>query len=62
MAEFVEAWNEGVYQGYPWPRSLWLRDFERDLSSAFPFASSADRRLTARSVAPFPLRDGHDVP
>ena len=62
VVEFVEAWDEGVYRSYPFPRSLWLRDFERDLSSEFPFASSADRKLTARHYAPFPLALGPNVP
>jgi hypothetical protein len=58
-----ETW--AAYQeryGVHFPRSKWLRDFEVLLSVRFPTASSADRRLTARHAAPFPLRDGPNVP
>ena len=50
-----------------WPgrftsRSKWLGAFEGLLRAYYPRASSADLRLTARSVAPFPLAAGHNVP
>ena len=43
-------------------RSGWLRAVEDVLRAYYPHASSADLRLTARSVAPFPLAAGHNVP
>ena len=58
----VEAWHEGWYEPYRWPRSIWLRDVEHAIKRAYPQASSADLRLTARHAAPFPLRDGPNVP
>jgi hypothetical protein len=47
---------------HPYPRTLWLSAFERLLRIYYPHASSADLRLTARSVAPFYLKDGPNVP
>jgi hypothetical protein len=55
----IEGWPNGAR--WTW-RADWLRDFEQLLGENYPQSSSADRRLTARHHAPFPLRDGHDVP
>ena len=49
-------------QGFPHPRSEWLRQFEVVLREFYPQASSRDRSLTARHYAPFYLAEGHDVP
>jgi hypothetical protein len=43
-------------------RGAWLSELEDVLRLAFPHASSADVTLTARHLAPFPLKEGHDVP
>lgn len=41
-----------------WPlRARWLSELERALVPWFPLASSRDRNLTARSLAPFPLAE-----
>lgn len=56
------AWQGGGYAGEPHPRSVWLRNVEQALRSAYPASSSADRKLTARHYAPFPLALGPDVP
>jgi len=45
-----------------YPRTVWLTYFEDLLRTAYPQSSSADRKLTARHFAPFPLAAGHDVP
>lgn len=37
------------------PRSAWLTAAESLLAATWPTASSADRKLTARHLAPFPL-------
>ena len=59
IAEYVEAWPNPIV----WPfRSRWLGQVEALLQMWFPQSSSADRRLTARGLAPFPLRDGPNVP
>ena len=58
----IDFWNEGMYVGFPYPRSVWLRDFERILREHFPQSNAASRKLTARHYAPFPLAAGHDVP
>jgi hypothetical protein len=50
------------YQALKYPRSAWLHDFEAVLRLYHPHASSRDLAVTARSVAPFPLRDGPNVP
>jgi hypothetical protein len=44
------------------PRSYWLGGFEALLREFYPSANSRSLSLTARSVAPFPLRDGPNVP
>lgn len=38
-------------------RSKWLGAVEDELQAMFPAASSRDRNLTARSLAPFPLAE-----
>ena len=55
----IDAWPDP--QRWPY-RSRWLKDFETLLLVYAPLSSSADRRLTARNHAPFPLRDGPNVP
>ncbi len=50
------------FEPYPHPRSIWLGTFERILSELYPQSSSADRKLTARHYAPFPLAQGPNVP
>ena len=60
---WVSEWPEYERSVLRFPRSAWLGALEsRILHPAFPQSSSADRKLTARHYAPFPLRDGHDVP
>jgi hypothetical protein len=54
----IERWSKGWY-AY---RSGWLHDFEDLLREFYPSANSRSLSLTARHAAPFPLRDGHDVP
>ena len=63
FAEIIAAWPD-VFGGYAggFPRSAWLHDFEARLREHYPQSSSADRKLTARHYAPFPLRDGPNVP
>lgn len=65
MQRMIDSWP-AYEDAFPapdgFPRSKWLRAVEFRLHDYYPQSSSADRRLTARSVAPFPLRDGHDVP
>lgn len=57
---YAEAWMPGSPK---WSnRADWLGGLEAVLHLAFPDSSSADRRLTARHYAPFPLAAGHDVP
>ena len=59
----VEAWTDGSWQAHIGPlRSPWLREFEDVLREFYPQASSRDLSLTARHAAPFPLRDGPNVP
>ena len=48
--------------GLRYPRSLWLRDYERILREFYPQANSASLKLTARHAAPFPLAAGPNVP
>lgn len=50
-------WNDGLYAGAAYPRSLWLTHVETELAHFFPSASSRDRNVTARSLAPFPLKE-----
>jgi hypothetical protein len=60
----VASWPlylRGEFDG-AWPRSRWLHDFEAVLRQHYPHASSRELSLTARHAAPFPLRDGPDVP
>jgi hypothetical protein len=57
----IRAWPE-FERVDPFPRSLWLGTFEDLLREFYPSANSRSLSLTARSVAPFPLRDGKDVP
>ena len=61
---FIALWNAGTYDGFSFPRSLWLGAVERELQAFYPYpaSSSADRRLTARHSAPFFLKDGPNVP
>lgn len=56
----TELWPSWAAMGVL--RSVWLKQAEGYLREHYPFASSADLRLTARAIAPFPLRDGHNVP
>lgn len=44
------------------PRSVWLGGVEATLATLHPSASRADLNLTARSLAPFPLAAGSNVP
>lgn len=55
-------WPEYVAAFPDHPRSVWLTSFESILRDLFPHSSSADRKLTARHYAPFPLAAGRDVP
>lgn len=57
--QMVEAWP--IPQRWPY-RATWLREFEVGLKLAYPESSSADRKLTARHYAPFPLALGPNVP
>lgn len=57
----VEAWPE-MFVTFPHPRSAWLRHFEDRLREFYPQANSRSLSLTARHAAPFPLRDGPNVP
>jgi hypothetical protein len=59
FVSLMDAWPD--YESWP-HRSDWLSQFETHLHAHYPQSSSADRKLTARHYAPFPLRDGHDVP
>ena len=54
MDALVALWPDG-FTGLQWPRSAWLGIAERVLGGAYPQSSSADRNITARSLAPFPL-------
>ncbi len=56
----IELWPAWAAMGVL--RSKWLKQFEDDLRVFYPSASSADLRLTARHSAPFPLKDGPNVP
>lgn len=59
LAEITQEWPNAAR----WPfRSRWLHDAETILYGAYPQSSSADRRLTARGLAPFALKDGPNVP
>lgn len=52
----------GFFDHFEYPRSRWLGLFESVLREHYPSASSRDLSLTARHHAPFPLRDGPNVP
>lgn len=56
----VQGWAYG--SAFWTARSVWLSEVEDLLRLGFPTASSADVTLTARHLAPFPLKEGHDVP
>ena len=56
----VKVWESDTLL-YNW-RAQWLRQFEDLLREFYPQASSRDLSLTARHAAPFPLRDGPNVP
>ena len=62
LALTVRAWEAGGYAHETWPRSVWLRNFEQRLRSAYPESTSADRKLTARHYAPFPMALGPNFP
>ena len=57
----IAGWPD-QFANRSFPRSAWLGMFEAVLEEHYPSSSSRDRSLTARSVAPFPLRDGPNVP
>lgn len=44
------------YEEVGFTRSVWLHDVEAALHARFPGSSTADRALTARTIAPFALR------
>jgi len=50
-----ESWLCGYWSGLPYPRAAWLTHVEALLEAYFPSASSRNRNLTARGLAPFPL-------
>ena len=54
VAFLTAAWP-AEYAQFGAPRAAWLTAMEDLLAWAHPNASSADRKLTARSLAPFPL-------
>jgi hypothetical protein len=58
---FIEQWPD-PWAMLPHPRSAWLYQFEGVLKEYYPQSSSADRKLTARHYAPFPLAQGPNVP
>lgn len=56
VAGLVEDWPH--YERFArFPRSLWLSHLETGLAFFYPRASSRDRNLTARSLAPFTLKE-----
>ncbi len=55
----IDAWPD--FESWP-HRSDWLSQFETHLQTHYPESRSADRTLTARHYAPFPLALGPDVP
>lgn len=61
FAMLQAGWPE-QFRNRSFPRSAWLGIFEAVLGEYYPGSSSRDRSLTARSVAPFPLKDGPNVP
>ena len=58
----IDEWPRLEAMGLAHPRSFWLRNFEDALLPFYPVSTSRDRSLTARHYAPFPLRDGPNVP
>jgi hypothetical protein len=62
FARALELWESGWFADYPYPRSVWLGTFEALLREFYPSANSRSLSLTARHAAPFPLRDGPNVP
>ena len=50
----IDAWPN-YSRSFPFPRSVWLHDFEAVLREHYPQASSDELTLTARLAAPFPL-------
>jgi hypothetical protein len=59
----IERWPQ--YRDFPGlisPRSHWLSHFESLLREFYPSANSRSLGLTALHAAPFPLRDGPNVP
>ena len=58
----VSLWTPSFQGLYTYPRSVWLGEVEAMLRAMFPQSSSADRKLTARHYAPFPLAQGPNVP
>jgi hypothetical protein len=56
--DYVEAWQarwDAFARHAPYPRASWLSALEADLATLYPGASSRDRNVTARSIAPFYL-------
>ena len=56
----IESWPNFALHRHP--RSDWLRIFEALLREFYPSANSRSLSLTARHAAPFPLKDGPNVP
>lgn len=54
FALLIEAWPN-YSTSFPFPRSVWLHDFEAMLRRHYPASTSRQRTLTARLAAPFPL-------
>jgi hypothetical protein len=54
FALLIFAWPN-YRMSFPFPRSVWLHDFEAMLRRHYPDASSKRLTLTARLAAPFPL-------
>jgi hypothetical protein len=60
---WLERWPEiEQTRARAFPRSYWLGGFEALLREFYPSANSRSLSLTARHAAPFPLRDGPNVP
>ncbi len=59
--ELLADWQR-IYMPAGVHRSLWLTEIERLLLQHYPESRSADRKLTARHYAPFPLALGPNVP
>lgn len=54
LAALTEDWP-AAFVHLRAPRAAWLTAAERLLAASWPASSSADRKLTARYLAPFPL-------